>query len=158
MATLESVSKLSDQKHKIEQYRILLNGILARGSSEECQDFADHSACLLDLSELSLESSLAQFYAACSSYSYTMKCAVLRLTSVHCSAFGQCASCCQPTAARGVYQCNQREAATGCAQGSCHIVSSCDFIVGFDSRLLDKREPVMLRICASLWSMSSIRP
>ncbi|CAK0738357.1 hypothetical protein CVIRNUC_001031 [Coccomyxa viridis] len=42
MATLESVSKLSDQKHKIEQYRILLNGILASGSSEECQSFVDH--------------------------------------------------------------------------------------------------------------------
>ena len=43
MATLESVALLSDQKQKIEQYRTLLNGILASGSTEECEKFVDHS-------------------------------------------------------------------------------------------------------------------
>ena len=65
MATLESVSKLSDQKHKIEQYRILLNGILASGSSEECQKFVDHSTYLLDLPGLTSQSDSARCYVAC---------------------------------------------------------------------------------------------
>ncbi len=44
MATLDSVAKLTDQKQKIEQYRLLLNDILASGSRQKCQNFVDHSA------------------------------------------------------------------------------------------------------------------
>jgi len=47
MATLESVAQLSDQKQKIEQYRMLLNDILASGSKQECQKFVDHSTAPL---------------------------------------------------------------------------------------------------------------
>ncbi len=44
MATLDSVAQLTDQKQKIEQYRLLLNDILASGSRQKCQSFVDHSA------------------------------------------------------------------------------------------------------------------
>jgi len=49
MATLESVAQLSDQKQKIEQYRLLLNNILASGSKQESQKFVDHSTAPLRL-------------------------------------------------------------------------------------------------------------
>ncbi|CAL5223938.1 g6541 [Coccomyxa viridis] len=42
MATLDSVAQLTDQKQKIEQYRLLLNDILASGSRQKCQSFVDH--------------------------------------------------------------------------------------------------------------------
>ena len=57
MQTLESVAQLTDQKQKIEQYRLLLNEILATGSREKCQSFVDHSAffdILARASQLSL--------------------------------------------------------------------------------------------------------
>ena len=49
MATLDSVAELTDQKQKIEQYRLLLNDFLASGSREKCQSFVDHSKLHLRL-------------------------------------------------------------------------------------------------------------
>lgn len=49
MAALDSVAKLTDQKQKIEQYRLLLNDFLASGSRGKCQNFVDHSALILQL-------------------------------------------------------------------------------------------------------------
>ena len=123
MATLESVSKLSDQKHKIEQYRILLNGILASGSSEECQSFVDHSTYFLDLPGLTSRSIFAHSYVACFPDTYIMKSANVLRRSLYCSAFGQCASGGQSTIAGGIYQRDKRKAATRCAQGDCYVVS-----------------------------------
>ena len=45
MESLDDVAALSDQKHKIEQYRAALQRVLDSGSIEQCKEFVNHSTC-----------------------------------------------------------------------------------------------------------------
>jgi hypothetical protein len=40
---LDSVAALSDQKQKIEQYKVVLAQVLESGSADECKQFVIHS-------------------------------------------------------------------------------------------------------------------
>ncbi len=46
MAGLEAIAAQPDQKHKIEQYKVVLQQIVGSGSVKECKGFADHSKSL----------------------------------------------------------------------------------------------------------------
>lgn len=45
MESLDDVAALSDQKHKIEQYRAALQRVLDSGSIEQCKEFVNHGTC-----------------------------------------------------------------------------------------------------------------
>ena len=49
MASLNAIAAQPDQKQKVEQYKAALQQIIASGSLQQCQQFADHSMALLQL-------------------------------------------------------------------------------------------------------------
>ncbi len=48
-SNLDTVAGLSDQKQKIEQYKAALTDVLDSGSTQQCKQFVEHSAPLLEL-------------------------------------------------------------------------------------------------------------
>ena len=49
MASLNAIAAQPDQKQKVEQYKAALQQIIASGSVQQCQQFADHSMALLEM-------------------------------------------------------------------------------------------------------------